>query len=74
TNLPFHLNQPHCHQPPYFHPPLPFLQQFHFIPTSHHYRYILHQLHLIFLIDQPGLDIVFEVDRRGTAPRRWLDE
>jgi len=35
---------------------------------------MLDELELIFLIDEGGLDIVFEVDRRARGLRGWLEE
>ncbi|KEP31027.1 sporulation protein [Bacillus safensis] len=73
-NLGFHLNEADCEQAPYFQRRLPFVQEFEFIPTSDYYRYMLDELELIFLIDEGGLDIVFEVDRRARGLRGWLEE
>lgn len=74
SHLGFHLNEADCEQAPYFRRRLPFVQEFEFIPTSDDYRYMLDELELIFLIDEGGLDIVFEVDRRARGLRGWLEE
>lgn len=74
SNLGFHLNEADCEQAPYFQRRLPFVQEFEFIPTSDYYRYMLDELELIFLIDENGLDVIFEVDRRARGLRGWLEE
>ena len=53
---------------------LPFVQEFEFVPTSGYYRQMLDELELIFLLDEDGLEIIFEVDRRARGLRGWLEE
>ncbi|MGM3042126.1 sporulation control protein Spo0M, partial [Bacillus cereus group sp. BC46] len=39
-----------------------------------YYRQMLDELELIFLLDEDGLEIIFEVDRRARGFRGWLEE
>ncbi|WP_345911059.1 sporulation protein [Bacillus altitudinis] len=73
-NLGFHLHEADCEEAPYFRRRLPFVQEFEFIPTSDYYRQMLDELEVIFFIDEEGLDIIFEVDRRARGLRGWLEE
>ncbi|NLS38869.1 sporulation protein [Bacillus subtilis] len=73
-NLGFRLNEADCEQAPYFQRRLPFVQEFEFVPTSGYYRQMLDELELIFLLDEDGLEIIFEVDRRARGLRGWLEE
>ncbi|MFS0654487.1 sporulation protein [Bacillus sp. 179-C3.3 HS] len=74
SHLGFRLHEADCEQAPYFQRRLPFVQEFEFIPTAGYYRQMLDELELIFLIDEDGLDIVFEIDRRARGLRGWLEE
>ncbi|MCW1838407.1 sporulation protein [Bacillus xiamenensis] len=73
-NLGFRLHEADCEQAPYFSRRLPFVQEFEFIPVSDYYGEILDELELIFLMDEEGLDIILEVDRRARGLRGWLEE
>ena len=68
-NLGFRLNEADCEQAPYFRRRLPFVQEFEFVPTSGYYRQMLDELELIFLLDEDGLEIIFEFDRRAKGLR-----
>ncbi|MCY9191150.1 sporulation protein, partial [Bacillus mojavensis] len=72
--LGFRLNEADCEQASYFQRRLPFVQEFEFVPTSGYYRQMLDELELIFLLEEDGLEIIFEVDRRARGLRGWLEE
>ncbi|PRS18077.1 sporulation protein [Bacillus halotolerans] len=73
-NLGFRLNEADCEQASYFQRRLPFVQEFEFVPTSGYYRQMLDELELIFLLEEDGLEIIFEVDRRARGLHGWLEE
>lgn len=73
-DLGFRLQEADCEYAPYFKRRVPFVQEFEFVPVSQKYRRLFDELELIFLLEDNGLDVIIEVDRRARGLRGWLEE
>lgn len=72
--LGFRLREADCEHAPYFKQRLPFVQEFEFVPVAQHYRRLFDELELVFLLDDSGLEMMIEADRRARGLRGWLEE
>ncbi|QHZ45967.1 sporulation protein [Bacillus sp. NSP9.1] len=73
-SLGFRLHEADCEQASYFRKRLPFVQEFEFVPVTPHYRQLLDEVELVFLVQEDGVDVIIEVDRRARGMRGWLEE
>ncbi|KKB71587.1 MULTISPECIES: sporulation protein [Bacillus] len=73
-DLGFRLQEADCEHAPYFNRRMPFVQEFEFVPVSQNYRRLFDELELVFLLEDNGLDVIIEVDRRARGLRGWLEE
>jgi sporulation-control protein len=53
---------------------LPFVQEFEFRPVSSQYRGKLDELELVFQLEDHGLEVIVEVDRKARGMFGWLEE
>jgi sporulation-control protein len=70
----FRLHKADCEHAPYFRRRLPFVQEFEFRPVSSQYRGKLDELELVFQLEDHGLEVIVEVDRKARGMFGWLEE
>ncbi|SFJ10504.1 sporulation protein [Thermoflavimicrobium dichotomicum] len=70
----FRLREADCEYAPYFRRRLPFVQEFEFVPNTRKYQNKLDEIELVFHLEENGLEVALEVDRKARGVSGWLEE
>ncbi|CEH31345.1 sporulation protein [Aneurinibacillus migulanus] len=70
----FTLREADCEYAPFFRRRLPFVQEFEFSPSSRDYRGKLDEVEVVCHVEENGIEVALEIDRKARGVLGWLEE